>query len=205
VEKFKRRLKTLDNFNSILVKSGPLIRYINPTKYKLIGRGSQGAVFNLKDGRCVKMYAKEDNACREYEAYMMANTSKIIPKLYEKGQNYIVIEYIAGLSLKHLLVNQGKITRKISREILFILTELKRLGFPRVDCNLRHILINSQDEYKIIDFAHCLKTRRPGPKCLFKDLNELGMLDSFLEHVKRLDLNMYKEWKITMSKYFVAK
>jgi predicted Ser/Thr protein kinase len=94
----------VNEFQTITVKrSGKSTHINNPTEYKLIGKGRQGAVFKLSENRCVKIYVEEKYCRREKRALMSAQDFNIVPKVYEVGSNYIVMEYIEGLSLSELI------------------------------------------------------------------------------------------------------
>ena len=58
----------MDELNSITVKLGKNeseLEVINPTNYELIGKGFQGAIFRLSEGRCVKIFVKKNIAIRK--------------------------------------------------------------------------------------------------------------------------------------------
>lgn len=99
----------LEDFRDIIVLKGvpQVIVSKNPTSYKLIGKGAQGAVFRLTRDRCVKIYAKEEHVAMEQEVLQAAKGSEFFPVLYESGKNYTVMEYISGESLYEYL-KKGK-------------------------------------------------------------------------------------------------
>ena len=85
----------------------------NHTPYPLIGAGTQGAVFKISDDRCIKIFAKPAQAALEYNTYKSAQDSPIMPKLFEVGKNYIVIEYIKGATLLDYLMKRKKISSSL--------------------------------------------------------------------------------------------
>jgi RIO-like serine/threonine protein kinase len=169
----------------------------NPTSYPLIGRGKQGAVFKISSDKCVKIYANQKNVLKESEAYKATQESPIVPKLYEVGENYIIMEYIEGPTLEQYLETEGNVTEDITKKILFLLKEMKLLKFIRVDANIKQIFVTKQGELKVIDHANSFKIKeRPNrPESLMKGLKNLGLLSSFLEQVKNIDPQFYLEWK----------
>ncbi|NOU94841.1 hypothetical protein GC093_16670 [Paenibacillus sp. LMG 31456] len=160
----------------------------------LIGRGKQGSVYKLSSDRCVKFYNNEKHARKEYNAYRLAEGSPIIPKLYENGPNYLVIEFIQGESLKKTLAKRGTITRSDSEQILHIIYEMRRLGFTRIDTALFHIYIQADHSCKIIDLVNSYNREYDIPKVMLKGLAKMGLLAPFLLHVKGLDPDMYTKW-----------
>ncbi|MDR7080250.1 RIO-like serine/threonine protein kinase [Neobacillus niacini] len=170
----------------------------NPTPFPLVGRGKHGAVFKISSDQCVKIYVKQKNILKESEALKATQDSPIVPKLYEVGENYVVMEYIEGPTLEQYLEAKGIITEGITSKILSLIQEMKRLNFARLDPRLRNILVTNQEELKIIDLVHSFKTKkdRPDrPEYLMADLKNLGILSSFLDQVKHLDPESYQEWK----------
>lgn len=82
----------MNDFRLISIKRrGGKVEIKNPTQFELIGKGLQGAVFKLSGDRCVKIYYKEKYRKRESTALMRAKDSKIVPRVFEVGSNYIVM------------------------------------------------------------------------------------------------------------------
>lgn len=84
-----------------------IMNIYNPTNYALIGQGDQGAVFKISYTHCVKIYVSNEFMAREYSSYQAAENSSLVPKIYEKGVNYIIMEYLRGPSLEHYLQGMG--------------------------------------------------------------------------------------------------
>lgn len=189
----------MEEFKSIRVASlikGEVVEVLhNPTSFPLIGLGNQGAVFRISADQCVKIYAKQMHALRESTVLRAAQESSIVPRLYEVGENYIVMEYIEGPSLKEYLVEKGMITEDVTQKILFLLEEMKRLKFTRLDSRLKEIIVTKQGEFKVVDLVSHFTKNYDRPVKLMTNLHQLGLLSSFLEHVKKLDLESYLEWK----------
>ena len=170
----------------------------NPTSYPLIGTGKQGAVFKISSDRCVKIYAKPKNVLKESEAYKATQESTIFPKLFEVGENYLVLEYIEGSTLKHYLKSKGNITEDITQKILSLLEEMNRLKFALLDARLSNIIITDHEVLKVIDLVQAFKLSDDWsnrPESLMRGLNRLGLLPSFLEQVKKFDQQSYDRWK----------
>lgn len=187
----------MEDFKSISVayRKGEKVEIVhNPTAYPLIGKGKEGAVFKLSSDKCVKIHAKPGNTRSESIALKAAQESPIFPKLYEVGANYIVMEYIEGPSLYEYLKANRVLPETITSQLLFMLNEMKRLKFTRLDSRLNHILVTKQGELKVVDLVKHYKKKVDWPENLMKHLKRLGLLSSFLEQIKKIDPQSYLEW-----------
>lgn len=175
----------------------------NPNNYEVLGRGQQGAVLKLSPERCVKLYTNSTYAAREEEVLRATEKSRFFPKVYETGENYIIMEFLDGPDL-HDYIKKNGMTEQIARELVLMLREMEKLGFARIDCMLRHVFVVDQEKLKVIDHVNAYRKSRPFPKKLFKGLSDLGVLKQFLTSVKTLDEDRYEEWKRSKSysKYF---
>jgi predicted Ser/Thr protein kinase len=187
----------VDDFNSISVVQGEYEVEVvnNPTSYPLIGKGAQGAVFRISSDKCVKIFGKAERARKEGEVLKVAQKSPIIPRLYEVGPNYIIMEYIKGPTIFEYLQSGGVLSEKLIKEILFVLNEMKRLKFTRMDADMRHIIVTKQEQLKVIDHFNSYRTIQPKPQLLFNGFKALGLLPLFLKKLKKMDPESYKDWK----------
>jgi len=185
----------MEDYKSIVVVSGKKQVTVkeNPTSYPLIGKGKQGAVFQLSPDKCVKIFAEENRCLNETKVLEAAQHARIVPKLFEVGPKYIVMEYIEGLSLDQYLESKGFLPEHITKKMINLLKEMKRLNFSRLDARLRHFLVNKNDELLVIDHANSFIKVDPLPTQLIKDLKEIGMLSAFLEQVEQLDPEFFGE------------
>ncbi|MFC4800521.1 AarF/UbiB family protein [Neobacillus sp. GCM10023253] len=187
----------MDDYHKITVEKTGL-KINNPTRYELIGKGVQGAVFRISEDRCVKVYARERHCLKESEALNLGQHSAIVPKVFDVGAKYIVMEYIKGQSMKDYLQPLAIIPDPIAKQLVFIFKEMKRMGFTRIDASIRHLIVNEQGEVKVIDHVNSLKTRHLWPMDFFKALGKLKLLDTFLYQLKEMDPDLYCEWKAMM-------
>lgn len=196
---------SMEDFKSIVITQNSKKVKIqkNPNNYEMIGNGAQGAVLKLSPERCIKLYKNPTYAKLEEEVLRTAAGSRFFPDIYESGSNYIVMEYLNGPSLEKFL-KKGEMTENIAREIVMILKEMEELGFKRIDCMLRHVFIDNQENLKVIDHVNAFKKDRPFPKKLFIGLKKLGLIEQFTKQVKEFDPEMYLKWKQSksFSKYF---
>lgn len=191
----------MTDFHKIVVKqgSGKHLEVKNPTDYPLIGQGIQGAVFRLSPDRCVKIYPEKKHWMKEKHALETSQHLEFIPKIYEARPNYIIMEFIEGINLKQYLKRHIKkdpnLPQAISQEIVAILKQMEQSGFSKVDAPLRHILVPEGQPFKVVDHVYSMTDKQQHPERLLQNLDELGLLDQFLSHVKTIDNDLHSEWK----------
>lgn len=186
----------MSDYKSIVVEHGSPVQIVqNPTRYSLLGRGGNGAVFQLSSNRCVKIYPDQTFARAEREALRIGQASPVFPRLYKSGRKYVVMEYIKGILLEDHLREARVLPKQLTQHILFVLKELKRLGFARRDARLRHLILTDKDNLKVIDHVNSLSKNYKYPKKLLEGLEELGLLSAFLQQVQDIDPELCQKWK----------
>ena len=186
----------MEDYKSIKVTKGvKTLEINNPTNYPLIGMGSQGAVFKLSEDKCIKIYTDQLQAKMEAEAIKAGQHLPFMPRLYESGPNYIVIEYFNAPTLKEYLRNCTYIPESIVKKLLYVLNELKKAKFTMIDAPLRHIFIVGNEELKVIDHVNSFKRIHPVPLKLLRDLKIILLKDSFLAQVKKIEPSTFNEWE----------
>lgn len=193
----------MKEFEKITVTHGPSIELLvnNPTELMLIDKGAHGAVFKLSNEKCVKIYADTHNAVLEANSYKLGQGSDIMPTLYKVGSNYIIMEFIPGISLWKYLSGKKEISYAVTEKLVSLLKEMKRLGFTRRDSSLRHIIVTDDGKLKVLDLVYAYVRNDIIPDKLLSELMKLGLLENFLKHVKEIDSQLYIEWKSSMPKY----
>lgn len=163
-------------------------------EYKLIGDGKDGEVYQLTHDKCVKMFFQEETQKKELKALVIGQSSPIIPRLYEYGENYIVMEYIHGISLARHLKKEKQITEELTEKILIMLDEFKKIGFTRWDTEVRHVLINEEGQLKVIDHKRAFTSNIKAPIKLLKGFKKFGLSQDFLNYVKNIPSSAYNTW-----------
>ena len=125
-----------------------------PITQTLIGSGHQGAVYRLSEDQCVKIYGKMNHAEQEKEVLLSSQDLSFIPKVFETGSNYIVMEYLLGPDLNTYLKKQSEFSEDIARRLFYILTTMKKSGFKQIDAPLRHIII-TKDGFNLSTMCTC--------------------------------------------------
>lgn len=187
---------------SVTMKQGKKLDINNPTNLKLIGQGSQGAVFKIDDNKCIKIFESEIIAKKETDSYLKTLGSPIVPLFYEAGPKYIIMEYINGPNMKDYLCEKGKMTPEITKELIVMFNEMNRLGFKRKDESLRHILLKDSKKLKIVDHVYAFSLRDPVPVKLFKQLDAIGMLSMFIEQGFIQAPELFIEFSKKMPEFF---
>lgn len=163
-------------------------------EYKLIGDGKDGEVYQLSHDKCVKIFFLEETQKKELRALVIGQSSPIIPRLYEYGENYIIMEYIQGISLARHLKKEKQITEELTERILIMLDELKKIGFTRWDTEVRHVLINEEGQLKVIDHKRAFTSNSEVPTKLLKGFKKFGLSQDFLHYVKNIRSSVYNRW-----------
>jgi predicted Ser/Thr protein kinase len=190
----------MDKFRSISVTSEIVggkkqLKVRNPAGYPMIGIGAQGAVFRLSSDRCVKVYEDSRTAFWESKALKAAEGIPYFPKLYETGDKYVVMEYLAGPNLRDYLAENPGLTESFAEQLLGIVKAMRRLKFARIDTRTGHIIVTEGGKLKVIDHSGAFRTIRRAPFMLIKSLERDGCLDFFLKYVARHDPKLYDKWR----------
>lgn len=187
----------MEDIKSILAAAGKKGEKIEElfASYPFIGKGAQGIVYKISPDKCVKIHKRSEDTITESEVLKALQGTTIVPKLYEVGPNYIVMEYLEGTTLKQHLISERVITQDLTEKILLLLKEMRRLKIPRVDARLKNMILTTNGDLKVIDHVNSFKKSYTTPVLLMNGLRKQGLLPSFLEHVKELDTVSFEDWK----------
>lgn len=187
------------DFRNIPVFSGgdgEGVKVDSAISHTLIGAGYQGAVYRIAEDQCVKIYGKPEH-CGMEKTILLANQDlSFIPKVYEDGDNYVVMEYLSGPDLNTFLKKQTTLPPVVTKLLLDILTSQKQAGFKKIDAPLRHVFVTNNG-FKMVDHVFSFSQLQERPLELFQNLHERGFLDAFLEQIKLLDSATHAEWTKT--------
>lgn len=193
------KIRVYRNINNTGRVTGKVI-VENPQNQEMIGRGYQGAVFKYSDDKCIKVFARICDAKVEAEVYKSMKDNAVIPKLFGFGENFIIIEYIKGVTLDDYLWKKGYISTNITRQMLDIIRNTKYKNYNLTDVQLDNIIVDKDENLKLIDLGEILSVDER-PSFLFKVINDMKKLNSFLEQVKQFDYSLFKTWEISMREY----
>ncbi|QPW51745.1 hypothetical protein G9298_29375 (plasmid) [Bacillus thuringiensis] len=194
--------KNLD-FRNITVLhggSGNGVKIDSAITQTLIGKGHQGAVYRVSEDKCVKIYGEIEHANREKNVLLSSQHLSFIPKVFETGPNYVLMEYLSGPDLNTFLKKQAVFSEDITRQLLDILKKMKKSGFKKIDAPLRHIIVTNNG-FKLVDHVYSFSHEQKIPLELFRNLSERNFLDTFLEQVKAIDPKTHAKWKKNKTVY----
>lgn len=170
------------------------VEVVNNTPLVIMGKGRQGAVFQISDDICVKVFGNTEDCDREYYALSLGQQTSLFPKLYGKGPLYIVMEIIRGVDLREYLQSQP-LTEALSAKLIEMLITFKEIGYERIDHHKRQIYLQSDGSLKVIDVARTIWRDRvyPYPRKLLTSLGEENKA-IFMAHVQEMAPELYLEW-----------
>lgn len=141
--------------NTVIInKKNRLISYDD--SLKLVGTGRSAFVFRIKSSnQVIKVFFPEFTylAKEEAEIYKILQNISYYSSIHDFGSNYIVIDYIEGLTLFECVSHGKLITSNHIKEIDHALSLALTQGLNPSDIHLRNIFITSDGEIKIIDVA----------------------------------------------------
>jgi RIO-like serine/threonine protein kinase len=167
----------------------------NKSSLEMIGKGRQGAVFKINDQMCMKVYGDVEDCEREYYAMSLGQHTSLIPRIYCKGKNFIVMEMVYGIDLCEYL-QTNPLTKELSYRLIEMLLTFKEIGYERIDHHKRQIYLQEDGSLKVIDVGRTVWRNRtyPYPRKLLRSLGK-DYEAVFLQHVQELAPELYKEWQ----------
>jgi hypothetical protein len=187
LEKWMKNIKVTNLVNAD-------VEVVNNTPLVMMGKGRQGAVFQLTNDICVKVFGNAEDCDREYYALSLGQHTNLLPKIYEKGPLYIVMDIIRGVDLREYLQSQP-LTKALSAKLIVMLVVFKKIGYERIDHHKRQIYLQPDGSLKVIDVARTIWRDRvyPYPRKLLTSLGEENKA-IFLAHVQEMAPELYAEW-----------
>jgi predicted Ser/Thr protein kinase len=174
------------------------VEVVNRSPLMMIGKGRQGAVFQISEDVCVKVFGNMEDCEREYHALSLGQHTHLLPRIFAKGPLYIAMEMVKGVDLREYLQSQP-LTRELSHKLIKMLITFKKIGFERIDHHKRQIFLQPDGNLKVIDVGRTVWRDRvyPYPRKLLTSLGEENK-QLFLTHVQKMAPKLYKEWKYYM-------
>ena len=122
----------------------------------LVGTGRSAYVFRIESSnKVIKIFFPRfvHVAKEEAEIYKELQGIGYYPTIYDSGINYIVMDFIEGLTFFECITHGKKITPHHIYEVDYALSLAIDRGLNPSDIHLRNIFITSQGEVKLIDVA----------------------------------------------------
>ncbi|QFT88176.1 hypothetical protein FIU87_05950 [Bacillus sp. THAF10] len=133
---------------------GIQVKSYNKQELELVGFGRSAYVFRMKrENKALKVFYPpyELLAKEEAHVYQLLKGIPYYPNLYEHGKNFIVIDYIKGMTLFECLVKGKEISSKVLTEVDLAIDAAKERGLNPSDIHLHNILITESEKVKLID------------------------------------------------------
>ena len=174
----------------------------------LIGTGRSAFVFRIQSSdKAIKVFFPSFASLAKEEATILQMLQAIAyyPSVYEVGENYIVMDYIEGLTLFECLSHGQHITSAHLQEIDHALLLAANQGLNPSDIHLRNIFITSTGKIKMIDVARFRQTKNCRQwadlkrahhhfyrKCWFPKKLPVGLLNSIAFFYKKRLIPNYR-------------
>lgn len=170
-------------------------------KSNLIGKGHNGIVYKLKNGKVMKVFEESKKCMEEYETLKKASKlSKSFPKVYMKKTNYIIRDYVKGIRLDKYL-KKNHLSKKLAKKLFMLIEEFKKIKFTRLDIRCKDIYVQDDLKLIVIDPKHQYSKKVSYPRHLMKGLNKANVLDEFFLYLKDYDEEYYKFWSEKFNLY----
>ncbi|MFL0248310.1 protein kinase [Candidatus Clostridium stratigraminis] len=176
---------------------------INLFDCKFLGRGHNGAVYLLPDNKVIKVCFVMKDFLSETSILKKVNGNKYFPRLYEVGGNYMIRDFVDGIPLKNYIKKNG-LNEKLTRDIIEMLKEFERLRFTKIDVRCKDVFITPDNKPIMIDPQKFYTKERNFPRHLSKGLFKLGVLDLFMEVLKKDEPRLYKKWAHKIMHYLTT-
>ncbi|MDF2546820.1 MAG: putative Ser/Thr protein kinase [Anaerosolibacter sp.] len=190
--------------NSLIYKRYVQNFEINLLDCKLLGRGNNGVVYLLPEGKIIKICFEPESCEKEYAILKRVNGNRYFPRVYGMNGNYMIRDYVDGIILKDYIKEHG-LDRNLSIKIIDLLREFKRLRFSKIDLRCKDIIVQPNGNLMVIDPKKFYTKQRHFPRHLSKGLYKLGVLDYFMSVVRDVSPKLYNQWHKDIEDYIQEK
>lgn len=161
--------------------------------WEFLGRGHNGAVYRMNDGKAIKICVEEISCRKESDILTKVDGSKLFPRIYECGGNYMIRDYVGGKCMKNYIKNKG-LSRELALEIIKVLEEFQRLEFSKIDIRCKDLFVQKDGSLMIIDPKGSYSRNMDYPRHLCKGLRKLRVLHVFLQVLRDQRPELYRMW-----------
>ncbi len=175
---------------------------VNLLDCKLLGRGHNGIVYLLPDGKVVKICYGAKSCKKEYDILKRIKKNRYFPRVYGMMGNYMIRDYVDGVTLKKYIKKHG-FDRDLAIKLIDLLEEFKRLNFQKLDIRCRDIMVSLDGSLMVIDPKKFYSRKRDFPRHLSKGLYKLGVLDEFMDIVREERPKLYRQWHKKIYEYIM--
>ncbi len=165
-----------------------------------LGEGHNGIVYELPENKALKIFV-DKRICKEEAAILnKVKKSKYFPKIYEINEYYILREKIGGIRLDHYIKKYG-LDYNLSKNIYKLIREFKKLNFTKLDARCRDIYVDEKGNLRVIDPKQCYTRKVAYPRHLMKGLKGVGVLETFISYIKKIDYKRGVFWEESFNSY----
>jgi predicted Ser/Thr protein kinase len=167
---------------------------------KFLGKGHNGIVYQLPNGKVIKICFTEKSCRNEYYILNRIRRNKYFPRTYGMCGNYMIRDFVEGITLKDYIKYNG-MSRELVLKIVDLFEEFRKLKFSKEDIRCKDIMVQPNGTLMIIDPKKFYSKKRDFPRHLSKGLYKLGVLDSFMAILQKEKPSLYKKWDRKVQEY----
>lgn len=161
---------------------------------EFLGKGHNGIVYKLPEGKVIKVCFEEEKCRKEYLILKRIHKNQYFPRVYGMCGNYMIRDYVEGIPLNKYIKTYG-FDRELAIKILKLLKEFRKLKFAKEDVRCKDIMVQPSGTLMVIDPKKCYSKKRDFPRHLCKGLYKLGVLEQFMKALQETEPKQYKRWK----------
>lgn len=159
----------------------------------LVGKGSNGKVYNLGDGTCIKICRKVKSMKKEFQVLKRAEGYSQFPMVCECKGNYMIREYIDGPNIYDYISVNG-LSDDLAKELTELIKIFIKLRFKRIDIKMHEVFVIKNNKLKIIDTARYLDKKATYPFKMLRTLEKLKCKEQYLNYLKANYPEFYETW-----------
>lgn len=168
---------------------------------EFLGEGHNGIVYEVPGNKALKIFLEKKICKEEADILERVRKSKYFPKIYKRGDYYILREKVGGARLDHYIEQYG-LTEKLTYNLYKLLKEFEELKFTKLDIRCRDVYVEENERVMVIDPKQCYKRRVSYPRHLMKGLKGINVLNQFLFYVESFDEKTALEWEKKINQYY---
>ncbi len=168
-----------------------------------LGEGHNGVVYELPNKKVIKIFLRKKVCNDEGTILSKTNGSKYFPRLYKKGNFYVVRDLVEGKRLDNYIKQNG-LNEKLIKNIYELLIEFKRLKFKKLDIRCKDVYVSRTGKLMIIDPKKAYTRKVDYPRHLMKGLNKIGALEEFFKGIRKIDSKKATSWELKFKRYCEA-
>jgi predicted Ser/Thr protein kinase len=165
-----------------------------------LGEGNNGVVYELPNRKAIKIFLKKKVCNDEGSILAKTNGSKYFPRLYKRGNLYVIRDLVDGKRLDKY-IRQNGLSEKLIKNIYELLLEFKKLKFKKLDVRCKDVYVSDNEKLMIIDPKKAYSRNVDYPRHLMKGLYKVGVLDEFLTEIRKINLKKATLWELKFLRY----